>query len=294
MEQLKSDPERVVILGAGAGGSSMLELLLQDNAVDIVAIVDRDPEAPGLMRAAELGIPVFFDVTEALVASKPCITFNLTEDETVEAVASDILGVGCVVGGLAAKLMWKMVTDLRSAKTRLEFQAAHDELTGLYNRRHMLSEMERGLHQSIRYDVPFSMALIDLDQFKKINDIYGHAVGDTVLKHTARVLKNNIRAADVIGRWGGEEFLILLPHCTIDDALQAVNKWLGVIQQQSVVISSGESIPVSFSAGIVAYRLEDAVSSVAEVIDRLLASADERLYAAKRAGRACVVGEPEF
>lgn len=290
MEQLGRDSGRVVILGAGEGGSSMLELLLQDNAVDIVAIVDRNPEAPGLARAAELEIPIFYDIAEALVSSKPCIAFNLTEDEAVETVASDILGVGCVVGGLAAKLMWKMVTDLRHAKVRLEFQAAHDELTDLYNRRHMLNEMERGLHQAIRYGMPFSLALIDLDQFKRVNDLFGHAAGDMVLKHTAQLLRRNIRAADVIGRWGGEEFLVLLPHCTADDALRAVNKWLGIIQQRPVAIPAGESIRVSFSAGIVAYQQEDASADVSEVIDRLLARADERLYAAKHAGRACVVG----
>lgn len=290
MERLRDDPSRVVILGAGVGGSSLLELLLQERLVEVVAIVDRNAEAPGLARATEMGIPVYTDVEEALHASAPCIAFNLTADTAAEAKATAILGSGGVIGGLEARLIWRMVTDLREAKGRLEFQATHDELTGLYNRRHMLSEMERELNLSMRYGVPLSLVLIDLDQFKRINDTYGHAVGDEVLKYVAGLLRQHARASDVIGRWGGEEFLALLPHNSADNATQAVDKWLELMRRTPFMLPEGERLSVSFSAGVASFRSEDAACSVQEAIDRLLARADERLYAAKDAGRACVIG----
>lgn len=290
MKHLRDDPSRVVILGAGEGGSSLLELLLKEKLVEVVAIVDHDSDAPGIKRAAELDIAVFTDIEEALHASAPCVAFNLTENEMVEAVASDILGAGAVIGGLEAKLIWKMVTDLRDAKERLEFQATHDVLTGLYNRRHMLAELERELNQSMRYDVPLSVALIDLDNFKKINDTYGHAAGDAVLRHVARLLREHARGSDVIGRWGGEEFLALLPHNGVDNASHAVGKWLKAVRQAPFVIPSGEPIEISFSAGVSGFMKEDEAFQVGEAVDRVLARADERLYAAKHAGRACVVG----
>lgn len=166
MKRLRDDPSRVVILGAGSGGLSMLELLSQEELVDVVAVVDSNPDAEGMALAADLRIPVFTDIEKALVSSAPCVAFNLTNNEMVEAIVSDILGTGAVIGGLEAKLMWRMVTNLRDAKDKLEFQASHDELTGLYNRRHMLKEMARELNQAMRYEVPFSLALIDLDRFR--------------------------------------------------------------------------------------------------------------------------------
>ncbi len=289
MKRLRDDPSRVVILGGGSGGTSMLEMLLQEELVEIVAVVDRDASSPGMLRALTEGIATFTDVDEALVASAPCVAFNLTGNEMVEAIAADILGAGGVIGGLEAKLMWRMVSGLQEAKRKLQFQASHDEMTKLYNRRHMLEEMERELHTAIRYKVPFSLLLIDLDHFKEVNDTHGHAAGDAVLKRVAAILKNGARASDVVGRWGGEEFLVILPHCDEDDALQAANKWLDCLRKEPVRIAPRKSIPVTFSAGIAMLKEEDASESIDEVIDTLLARADERLYAAKDAGRDCIV-----
>jgi len=291
MRKLRDDPSRVVILGAGSGGAAMMELLMQEDLVEIVAVVDHELEALGIKRAAELEIPVYTDIEEALLASAPCVVFNLTGNEMVEAVASDILGTGAVIGGMEARLMWRMVNDLHEAKNKLEFQATHDELTGLFNRRHMLVEMERELNQVIRYHLPFSLALIDLDHFKRVNDTHGHAVGDAVLKHVSDKLKTSARNVDIIGRWGGEEFLVLLPHSWADDAKRAVEKWLTAVKSESVPVSSGVEVSVSFSAGVATFERCDESSDIQVVIDTLLARADESLYAAKHAGRGCVIGD---
>jgi len=289
IEYLEDEPNRVVILGAGAAGLAMLELLLQEDLVEVVAIVDHDAAAPGLVRARELGIQIFQSVGKALHACAPCIAFNLTADEKAEAEASNILGAGGVIGGLEAKLIWKMVTNLREAKERLEFQAAHDELTGLYNRRHMLSELERELSHAMRYDVPLSVVMIDLDKFKSVNDAYGHAAGDAALRHVSKLLKKHARASDVIGRWGGEEFLALLPHNTLSSASHAVAKWLESLRRKPFMTPAGEPLEISFSAGIADFRKEDAIGSFRDLTDRLLARADDRLYVAKNTGRGRIV-----
>ena len=291
MRKLRDDPSRVVILGAGSSGAAMMELLLQEDLVEIVAVVDRDPEAKGMKRAVELDIPVYTEIEEGLLVSAPCVVFNLTGNEMVEAVASDILGTGAVIGGMEAKLMWRMVNDLHETKNKLEFQATHDELTGLFNRRHMLVEMERELNQVIRYHLPFSLALIDLDHFKRVNDTHGHAIGDAVLKYVSDKLKTSARNVDIIGRWGGEEFLVLLPHSRADDAKRAVEKWLAAVKSESVPVSSEVEVSVSFSAGVASFERCDESSDIQVVIDTLLARADESLYAAKHAGRGCVVGD---
>lgn len=291
MKHLRDDPHRVVVLGAGVGGLAMIDMLSQEDLVEIVAVVDYDPDAVGVKRANELRIPVYADMEEGLRASAPCVAFNVTGNEMVEAVASDILGAGGVIGGMEARLMWRMVTNLHEAKDKLEYQATHDELTGLYNRRHMLAEMERELNQVIRYHVPFSLALIDLDHFKRVNDTHGHAAGDTVLKHVTSLLKKSARNVDIIGRWGGEEFLVLLPHSEAGDARFAVEKWLDTVASDPVVISSELSITQTFSAGVATFGKGDALPDIQEVIDRLVARADEHLYSAKSAGRGLVVGD---
>jgi len=290
MKRLRDDPSRVVILGAGSGGTAMLEMLSKEGLVDIVAVADHSANAPGMQLARKLGVAVYTDIEEALHASAPCVVFNLTGNEMVEAVASDILGTGAVIGGMEARLMWRMVTDLHEAKSKLEFQASHDELTGLYNRRHMVAELKRELPRVLRYQIPFSLALMDLDHFKVINDTQGHAAGDAVLKHVADLMGRQARSVDVIGRWGGEEFLVLLPHSEADDAKYAVEKWLEVVKREPVEVDMDISVDVSFSAGVATFKEVDASDDVEEMTDRLLARADERLYQAKHAGRGRVIG----
>ena len=112
---------------------------------------------------------------EALNGCAPCIAFNMTGNEMVEAVASEFLGAGGVIGGVQANLIWHMVTNLKKAKQALRFQASHDELTGLYNRRYMMEQLQHGLSEAVRYQHPYSVVMLDIDHFKQVNDMHGHA-----------------------------------------------------------------------------------------------------------------------
>jgi len=289
MGRLREDPHRALILGGGVGGLAIFEMLQDEELVDIVGVADRDPDAPAMVRARELGIPTYEDVAEAVRNSAPCVAFNLTGNEMVEDVAAQILGAGGVIGGLEARLMLRIINRLKEAKARLRHEATHDPLTGVYNRRHMQQLLREGLAQARRYDFPYSIVLLDLDHFKRVNDVHGHAAGDAVLRHATEMLRRSMREADVLGRWGGEEFLVLLPHVDERQAARAANQWLARLKASPAVLPDGSELAVSFSAGVAEFtpgREEGAVEAEAE---RLLHVADERLYAAKHAGRGCVV-----
>ena len=285
MGTLREDPHRAVILGAGRGGSAILEMLLGEDLVTVLAVVDRDPEAPGLKVAEQHDVPVYIDVEQALKKCSPCVAFNMTGNEMVEVVASEVLGAGGVIGGMEASLILTMINNLKKAKEELHFQASHDPLTGLYNRRYMMEHLHQGVSQAVRYRHPFTIVMLDLDHFKQVNDVHGHAAGDMVLSHVTRVLRGSVREADIAGRWGGEEFIVLLPHTDSKGAQQAAEQWLKHLTAAPLVLDSGVPVSVSFSAGVASLDLNGKETDIKGMVDLLLHTADARMYDAKQNGR---------
>lgn len=157
--------------------------------------------------------------------------------------------------------------------------ARHDQLTGLYNRRLLHQTLQDNIAIASRYQRPLSLIFFDIDDFKKINDQYGHSAGDTVLVAIAAVLKDNCRSSDTYGRWGGEEFIIILPESQLENALISAEK----IRQAINAHQPGETVlpGVSCSFGV-------AELSQSETADSLLNRADQALYRAKAAGKNCV------
>jgi len=293
MKRVQEDPRRVLILGAGEGGTAVLEMLQEEVLVNVVGVADIKPEAKGMSLARKLGIPVFSSVESAISACAPCVAFNLTGNEMVENVVAESLGVGGVIGGLEARLIVRMVNQLKQSKEKLHYEATHDPLTGAYNRRYLQTLLSDGLAQASRYHVPYSVALLDLDHFKLVNDTHGHPAGDAVLKTVVQTLRAGVRDVDVIGRWGGEEFLILLPHTNHDEAILAAEHWLEWVSTTAIELPDGQTIRVSFSAGIASYKAPDDKRPTTERIEALLQEADQSLYEAKRSGRNKVCGNGE-
>jgi diguanylate cyclase (GGDEF)-like protein len=167
----------------------------------------------------------------------------------------------------------------RNVRIELEHRAYSDYLTGLANRRSFLEQAEKELSRHNRYGGHLSMIMFDIDYFKKVNDTYGHSVGDLVLKKIADISRDILREIDVIGRIGGEEFAILLPQTGVEKAQKAAERLRVAISQAQVAVSEGLSPSFTASFGVSVADGKD-VS-----IDQLLNQADNALYEAKESGR---------
>ena len=192
------------------------------------------------------------------------------------------------IGGYFALIRKKLAGQrdaLERANSKLRELSIRDELTGLHNRRHLTDRLEQESERGRRYGHRFSVAMIDIDHFKKINDSHGHSVGDEILVNFARILRQQARFVDhlgqapdrTLGRFGGEEFLIILPGTSLEGAVICLERMREAVTRAPIETSAGP-LSVSFSAGLAAQGPD-------ETAEALLQRADGALYRAKEAGR---------
>ncbi len=163
--------------------------------------------------------------------------------------------------------------------------ATTDGLTGLYNHRYFQEQMTSALEHAKRYETEFSLIIIDIDYFKKFNDNFGHQCGDRVLRAVAQTLKKNVRATDIVCRYGGEEMSIILPNIGHEDAVFTAQKLCKMVSEQEVRTNTDKTTNVTISLGVSTYPQD------AETTQGMIKSADERLYHAKENGRNQVCGD---
>jgi len=163
--------------------------------------------------------------------------------------------------------------------------AVCDDLTGLFNRRGLFEYGNREIERAIREDKPIVLAWLDFDFFKRINDAFGHDVGDSVLQQTARLCRRSLRASDLIGRYGGDELVIVLPNTDIDTAFKVCDRLRGIIADTPFVAGDSE-VHLTVSIGLAALR-----RGKPELGDMLNRS-DHAMYSAKAAGHNCVFIDP--
>ena len=172
------------------------------------------------------------------------------------------------------------ITDLKNYTYELQYQATHDNLTKLYNRQKLNSEIEKEIVRENRYQHGLSLMMLDIDKFKIVNDTYGHDVGDIVLKDLSNIIVESIRSTDYACRWGGEEFLVLLPETTLTESLTVAEHI-----RENIEKYSNPSIPqkITISIGVAQFEVEkdDAATFVKKV--------DIAMYKAKTTGRNKVV-----
>ena len=170
-------------------------------------------------------------------------------------------------------------SQLLKAREDLREQATRDSLTRLWNRSSILGELTRELARSEREARPLGVVIVDLDHFKQVNDTYGHLAGDAVLREAARRMQNGIRQYDSIGRYGGEEFLILFPSCSEEDCVAQADRLRKQLAQTEMSVNDS-SLRVTASFGVTV-----AMPGEMRTQEALIRKADEALYVAKRSGR---------
>jgi len=175
-----------------------------------------------------------------------------------------------------------VVEERRSAISQLKFMSIHDPLSGLYNRRHFLNQLEMAVAAAHRYEHALSLCLCDLDDFKQVNDTYGHRAGDEVIKQFGKVILQEIRADDFAGRYGGDEFCIALSHTSADTARDVLERIRSRLEGLAFRDDGGKYFQVSATFGVADLDKERPSRDV------LIESADQALYRAKGAGQNCV------
>ena len=174
------------------------------------------------------------------------------------------------------------LANLRLRK-KLHEQATRDPLTGLFNRRYLEDTLPRELHRIMRKGAPLCVVMLDLDHFKKFNDMFGHDAGDLALRESSRMLQENLRKSDIACRYGGEEFLLVLPDSALEDAGQRLEQIRLRFQSMELRREGVLLATITFSAGIAGAPEHGSTP------EELLRAADDALYAAKQAGRNRVV-----
>jgi diguanylate cyclase (GGDEF)-like protein len=232
--------------------------------------------------AMALGLAGLFMLTD-----KPISMPHGTYLERFATMTVFILTIGrCMFIGIFSSAMreslYKSGLALKEANKRIEELAELDDLTGSFNRRCIMRFLDDEVTRAHRTTVPFSIALIDLDWFKRINDTYGHPIGDEVLRTFAITVFANIRGVDRFGRYGGEEFLLVLPETPDDVAMRLLDRLRQIIASLDWSAFS-PGMRVTISAGVATLRPD-------ETPDTLLARADSALYQAKAQGRNRIAG----
>jgi diguanylate cyclase (GGDEF)-like protein len=265
-----------------------LDFVVADNGKDAWEILQR-PDPPNLalldwMLPGMTGIELCRRIRTLGTDGTYIYTVMLTAKDrkknllvAMDAGADDYLAKPVDPSELKARiLVGKRILDLQQS---LRFAATHDFLTNLLNRAEILAALERELSRSEREGRPAGVILADLDHFKQVNDTLGHAAGDTVLKEVAQRLRSDLRIYDVAGRYGGEEFLLVLPGCDLRVAARRADEIRQLVAKDPVMTLCGPTT-VTVSMGVaVTNCIPDLTSEV------VLQHADGALYRAKRAGR---------
>jgi diguanylate cyclase (GGDEF)-like protein len=168
--------------------------------------------------------------------------------------------------------------DVEEEKSKLQEQVVRDPLTGVFNRRFLDDMLPLELSRAAREGYPVAIIMLDLDHFKRVNDRYSHAAGDEVLKSFTALLRQGARDSDMVCRYGGEEFVVIMPRMSVERAVERVNAWRAELQVM-VIAYGDDRIRVSVSGGISGFPRDGETSEL------LLARADEMLYFSKREGR---------
>ncbi len=223
------------------------------------------------------GISVQFDIS------------NIEKSEKQTLFLFFVLGIGvfCFLFGSIFAFIMRVMKRLNEAQKMVQEMATTDALTQIANRRSFFLSAEIEIGRTRRHDLHLSCLMFDVDFFKKFNDNYGHQVGDLVLQGIAGVLKRMLRESDLLGRYGGEEFIALLPETDEEGALRVAERICRAIEAEHFGADTEQPLQVTISAGLASFRKDDPPET--ENLDQLIKRADDALNKAKRLGRNRVI-----
>jgi len=244
------------------------------NALAVIHEPDRPSVTQKIQEAFEQGAATI-DARIVSMAGVRNYTFNATRTDTAK--GAYLVGIGTDITERK-----RAEGEVQKLQEQLREQALHDPLTGLYNRRYLDESIGREMIRAERYGRPIGIVMCDIDHFKIVNDTHGHLVGDEILRMFAELLKKNSRGSDIVCRFGGEEFLLLLPDMPPDIAYQRAEQLRTALAAKRIT-SGGAVIQVTASFGVAAFPENG------KTIDSLIGAVDAAMYQAKEAGRDRVV-----
>lgn len=261
-------------------GEQALELLQQADAPRLALLDWSMPGLSGVEVCSSLRQNQDHDSIYIIILTAKSEKKNIVEglnaganDYIVKPYDNDELQARMNVG----RRMVEIQSELENAKRALIHEVMHDSLTGVYNRKAILNMLKNELSRTRRNDETLGVGMCDLDHFKRINDKYGHQTGDEILKGFTNLINANLREYDLIGRYGGEEFLIILPACGDPEKNKNFNRLCELVSCSKIKTRSGD-ISVTVSIGVTQ-------SDGNDKIDKILTEADNALYRAKDMGR---------
>lgn len=249
-----------------------------------LVVLGSSPTATGQARSIQLLIAVLALVagmTAMALAAWSYVGWRLNHiAQALEDTLEADLPVELRVSGIPAeRRLARAFNAAAGAFLQVEARATHDRLTGVANRETLLTTLLAEIERAARHHTWLSVAFIDIDRFKPINDTYGHNSGDAVLRQVASLISDNIRASDLFGRYGGEEFMLILPETQPDEAVVLAEKLRNLVALRRLVIAGQQRLQVTISIGVAG----DVGSQLQ--IDALVDQADAAMYAAKSLGR---------
>lgn len=273
---LQTTPHRV---HTATNGKQALDIL-DENSVDIMIVDWMMPEMSGIelvKTIREQFKETFIYIIMLTARSTPDDKYKGLESGVDEYLAKPVYPREILARLAIAERIVQHERTLKRNLEHMEGLATHDQLTGIYNRSHFLAQVQPLYARMQQNPQPMTILMIDLDGFKQVNDLYGHLVGDEVLRTIAGRLKDNLRQTDYLGRYGGEEFIAALPQCELQQAIGIAERVREAIQQDWIVVDEHE-VRVTASIGV-------AVSNGEIDLMKLIERADKALYEAKHAGR---------
>jgi len=275
---VKRMTDREIVL-LEAGHTEEIQNALDKGRIDLVLMDNQMPGKSGMEWLAE--------ITKKQLAPVVMLTGSGTEEIAAQAFQEGAVGY-LPKGSLSQEKLqniidvaldkWTRLQQAMADKEKLEILATFDSLTGLYNRRAILSKLRDLINLAHRYKEDFSLSMLDIDHFKRVNDRYGHLTGDEVLEKIATLIRRNIRDTDIVGRYGGEEFIIILPKTNLSSSWCVAERLRITIEETEMKDSAGNVFAITVSQGLAGWeRDEDATA--------LISCADEALYKAKEKGR---------